>query len=267
MSMSPPDREPLLRRIVEALAADERVAGAWLTGSIGRGEDDAWSDLDLHVAIYDESVADFWSHRAALYAQVGRVVLVQDEMPSNAQPGGHFQLVIFDGPLEVDWNVGPLSGARRAVAHVLLCLRDDVPVVTDPHALSAEDLRARCQQRLLFGWAMAPIAVKYIARGDTRRAVEQLGLVRAAFIDLWRMLEARRAAVSGQNAPLEVEPRTLLPRLGPTIDPPSCLVALEQLCREMQRLHPRLAAVGVAAPDEMPAQLARLVAAIPRSGF
>jgi hypothetical protein len=33
-------------------------------------------------------------------------------MASNAQAGGDFQLVIFGGPLEVDWNIGPLSLAQ-----------------------------------------------------------------------------------------------------------------------------------------------------------
>jgi len=49
--MAPPSRELLLRHILAELKADARVAAVWLTGSIGRGEDDAWSDLDLHVAI------------------------------------------------------------------------------------------------------------------------------------------------------------------------------------------------------------------------
>jgi len=262
--MSPPDREPLLRRIVETLRADERVAAAWLTGSIGRGEDDAWSDLDLHVAIDDQFLTAFWSDRATLYARLGRTVLIQHEMPSNAQSGGHFQLVIFDGPLEVDWNVGPLSLARRAPAHLLLFVRNDVPVADPPPTLSAEDRRARCQQRLVFAWAMAHIAVKYIARGDTRRAVGQMGLVRDAFVDLWRMLETDRVPVNGQNAPIEPALRQLLPPLGPTIDPPACLAALEQLCRQTQHLHPRLSALGVVIPDEMPAQVARLMGAVTR---
>lgn len=91
-------------------------------------------------------------------------MLIQQEMPSNAQPGGHFQLVVFDGPLEVDWNVGPLSLARRTPWHVLLLAREDVPFVA-PLKLSPEERRARCQERLVFLWAMATIAVKYIARG------------------------------------------------------------------------------------------------------
>jgi hypothetical protein len=44
-------REDLLQRVLRALSADERVIAAWLSGSEGRGEGDAWADYDLHVAI------------------------------------------------------------------------------------------------------------------------------------------------------------------------------------------------------------------------
>ena len=114
-----------MRRIVEQLEADARVAAAWLAGSIGRGEDDAWSDLDLHVAVYDQHLPTFWSDIYTLYEGIGRTVLIQQEMASNAQAGGYFQLVIFDGPLEVDWNVGPLSLAGRTPLHVLLFMRKE----------------------------------------------------------------------------------------------------------------------------------------------
>ena len=47
-------RDDLLARIVGVLGADVRVRSAWLSGSFGRGEADAWSDFDLHVAVEDE---------------------------------------------------------------------------------------------------------------------------------------------------------------------------------------------------------------------
>lgn len=199
-----------MRRIVEQLEADARVAAAWLAGSIGRGEDDAWSDLDLHVAVYDQDLPAFWSDIHMLYEGIGRTVLIQEEMASNAQAGGHFQLVIFDGPLEVDWNVGPLSLARRTPWHELLLMRDDVPVAVPPK-LSLEEVRAHCQERLVFLWAMAPIAVEYIARGETSRAVGQIDLVRTAFIALWRLVETGCGTVNGLNQPLEPELKRILP--------------------------------------------------------
>ena len=117
-------------------------------------------------------------------------------MPSNAQLGGHFQLVIFDGPLDVNWNVGPLSPAWRSLSRVPLVDRADIAEAEPPH-LSAEERRAQCQDRLTFLWVMATIAIKYIARGQTQRAVGQVGLVHAAFHPrggYWSPATARWAA-------------------------------------------------------------------------
>src|SRR4051812_13184180 len=41
------ERDTLLRRVQQALERDPRVAAAWLFGSLGRGSEDALSDLDL----------------------------------------------------------------------------------------------------------------------------------------------------------------------------------------------------------------------------
>jgi predicted nucleotidyltransferase len=70
-------RDDLLARIVGVLDSDQRVRAAWLSGSFGRGEADAWSDLDLHVALDDDELVGFRAARRDLYAQVGRPVLVQ----------------------------------------------------------------------------------------------------------------------------------------------------------------------------------------------
>ncbi len=257
-----PDRTVLLRSIVRGLEADERVAAAWLTGSIGRREDDAWSDLDLHVAVWDTDLEALWTQRDRLYARVGQPVLIQRELPSNAQAGSHFQLVIFDGPLEVDWNVGPLGQATRAPANLPLFARADVPVAAAPWTTSNAAYRADSQERLNFLWVMAPIAVKYVARAHTDRAVRQVDLVRDAFVDVWRRLETGQPTLGSLNRPLEPELRRVLPRFGPTIDPATCLDVLLRLCELTVGLHTRLAAAGVRIPERMPEQVARLAAEV-----
>ena len=54
-------RDDLLARIVGVLGADVRVPSVWLSGSFGRGEADAWSDFDLHVAVEDDELVGFWA--------------------------------------------------------------------------------------------------------------------------------------------------------------------------------------------------------------
>ena len=68
-------------RIIEVLEADERVLIAWLTGSIGRGTEDDWSDLHLYTAVGDEAYKQVELLHAALEEQG---VPVPREMPSEA---------------------------------------------------------------------------------------------------------------------------------------------------------------------------------------
>jgi hypothetical protein len=42
-----PAQNALLQRLVSALSQDRRIQALWLSGSLGKGEGDAWSDIDL----------------------------------------------------------------------------------------------------------------------------------------------------------------------------------------------------------------------------
>ncbi len=69
------ERESLRDALVEAARADERVAGAALTGSAAVGAEDEWSDVDLALGLtpgadQDAVLAD-WT--AVMYSQYGAV--------------------------------------------------------------------------------------------------------------------------------------------------------------------------------------------------
>ena len=49
------DRDDALARAVELLTDDRRVEAAVLTGSLGRGQGDRWSDIDLDAVIADDA--------------------------------------------------------------------------------------------------------------------------------------------------------------------------------------------------------------------
>ena len=54
-----PGYDALFDHAVEVFTADERVRALWLSGSLGRGDADAMSDLDLIVAVADDALPDF----------------------------------------------------------------------------------------------------------------------------------------------------------------------------------------------------------------
>ncbi len=51
-------RDAALARAVELLTDDQRVEGLLLTGSLGRGQGDRWSDIDLDAVIADDADVD-----------------------------------------------------------------------------------------------------------------------------------------------------------------------------------------------------------------
>ena len=256
-------RDALLDRIVDVLQADPRVDAVWLSGSYGRGEADEWSDFDLHVAVADEHFEQFLAERPELYTRVGRPILVQQEIvQSDSMPGGRFQLVLYSGPFEVDWNIGPVSLALRHRAFRMLIERVAIPVVSPP-PLTPVERRAHADKWLTFFWAMAPIAVGHTARAETRRAAGQIDLLSRALIALWRLLaqpEGPDPHLPSTNPVLEPEIDARLPRLGPVIDPLGALQVIRALCDEVVQLHPRLAALGVSIPSDVPGEVAELSA-------
>jgi predicted nucleotidyltransferase len=252
-------RNEVLSRITSALEMDDRVVAAWLSGSFGRGEDDEWSDLDLHVAVADDHLQAVLNERSRLYSTAGVPLLIQEEMESDSQPGARFQLVMYAGPVEVDWNIGPESQAVRPLNFKMLVQRADVPVFRTV-ALPPDARRARAQHWITFFWAMLPIGIKLCGRRDTRRAVNQLNLQTMAYIALWRLASGPDASEvpNTANPVLEPELQASIPLIGPTITTESVLSAMSILADRVRELHPTLHQLGVFVPDDFTTQITEL---------
>jgi len=255
--------------LVTRLRADSRVLAAWLSGAHGRDEDDEWSDFDLHVAVTDNACQALLADPRGLFELAGEPLLVQANFPSESMPEGRFWLAVYSGPYEVDWNIGPISAAQRPQASRVLFEHLPVPVADGPSPLTSDEARQAAQQALDFFWAMLPIAIKYAGRGWTRRAVQQEGLLSGAWQRLWGI--ANRALLRSQDAydqnrrPLP-ELLSATPAFGPVIDGEATLHVLEGYCDAVEKLHPRLAELGVSIPNEMPRQV-RTLLAVPREQF
>jgi predicted nucleotidyltransferase len=245
-------RDALLHAITCLLEADNRVRAAWLSGSFGRQEADEWSDLDLHVAVADESFPAFLDERLEFYGRAGVPLLIQSDMESDSQQGARFQLVMYSGPIEVDWNIGPVSQAIRPLGFTMLVERAELPILQD-RQLSPDTRRDHAQYWLTFFWAMAPIGIKVCGRGDTRRAVNQYDLQVGAYVRLWRLIWAPESALipNSGNRVLEPELRSTIPLLGGTITPEGVLAALQSLAVTVEGLHPALQELGVEPPDAL----------------
>jgi len=59
LAVLPAGYGPLFDRAASVFAADDRVPGMWIHGSVARGAADAGSDLDVTLAIRDEDFGAF----------------------------------------------------------------------------------------------------------------------------------------------------------------------------------------------------------------
>lgn len=75
-------RDALVHKISSTLAADDRVRGAWLSGSLGRGDADLYSDVDVWISVEEndrDAFIEDWPATArsiapyVLNEQVGRL--------------------------------------------------------------------------------------------------------------------------------------------------------------------------------------------------
>ncbi|MDQ3539281.1 MAG: nucleotidyltransferase domain-containing protein [Chloroflexota bacterium] len=250
-------RDVLLARIREAFEADERVLAAWLAGSYGRGTADEWSDIDLHVVVRDDDLTAWQGERNDLYHRVGHPLM---RLPSSASEKGDYQGVLFAGPVFLDLAVHPVSTATRDADTRLLLTRADIPLrVVAP--LDDEERRTRLQHDLDFFWAMAPIALKYVGRGRTERAVAMVDLLAGTFVRLWRLVHdpARRDAggVHWLHPERDAGLIAVMPRFGDVIDPSRALLAVTRLMIEVRHLHPAIERLDVAIPTGAVAEIDR----------
>lgn len=173
------ERAALLDRLTSLLEGDDRIAAAWLFGSVGRDDADDLSDLDLRVVVFDGHVEDICTGRQSYVRQVGEAVLFQ-EAPQNRPPGGAFLLTLYAGefgPQEVDWTWEPLSGAclwpqtRMLVNRAGLSRVGEMPwgYQPKPDCTPLEQIVRRVNDF----WAMMLIVTKYAARDPHE---ERMGL-------------------------------------------------------------------------------------------
>lgn len=171
------DRDELLSRIHQQLLADERIVSAWLTGSLGRGDADEVSDIDL-TAVVSDHVADILCERTgmvragapperlALFSMCAQPAIVHENR-HNAPHSGTFSAVVYEeSAVTVDWTLVPEAGACRPLDTVLLFERRPIPICRELPLPDQTERDGRIAERAAFFWMMAPQAIKSLYRND-----------------------------------------------------------------------------------------------------
>lgn len=234
-------RDATLERLAAVLMADERCVAAWLFGSIGRGEEDALSDIDVWIAVRDSDCAEVVADRRSFVAQIGEPIHIL-EAPQNAPSGGGYLLAFYAGEAglqHIDWYWQPQSSAKIPQNVRLLFDRADLPhsglppLVMEKEADSAEYRLREAQNRVIFFWSMAPIAAKCIARRKLWKALEMLSMLRGTLESVARFLNAAPPAIL---------------QASPPDAPEAQLALLQEMAHSVLNLHEALEAQGGESP-------------------
>jgi len=236
-------REALLAHITITLKQDQRFIAAWLAGSYARGEQQWFSDLDLHVVVAEEYSATLcaqpWSagakttpERLALFTQFGEPAVIY-EIHANNLLGGTFTYVLYqESAINVDWMLIPQSLAHLEYPALLLFSHAELPVLRAEEPPSREECAERASMQVGFFWMIAASNVQNFLHGDL-----------VQYQTLLRWLEGNiretRAALKGERTSF-----TRASRIKLYCTREEQIATLRSLCDEMESLMPQVIALG-----------------------
>ncbi len=248
-------RTALLERIVTVLSSDQRFVALWLTGSVGRGEQDAYSDLDCTAVVSAHAevlCARPWlkaghttPERLALLQCFGTPVLVH-EMHTNAPEGGTHMNVHYEDGIGLDLNLVPLTHARRPQETRMLFASVEIPMLPPPVPAPPEQRLEDALELVTLFWIMAMAAAKYRLRGWDVAVQGMLAALR-------QQVDSVRRLLAGDSPRFQRYATTM-----PLATTPAAQVAtLQALCEDMEILMAELRARLPEAPPAPHEQIAR----------
>jgi hypothetical protein len=223
-----PQHQALLRAIVAFYEHDPRVLALILFGSLGRGDWDALSDIDLDVVVADEAgirAADELRRLCASFAPQGeRAALIVPAGDDEAD-------VVLESLLQLSVRYHPLAGTKPAIVDSMQVLagRLDAATIAAAAAVTPSDPEPSPDHLLAACVRYAAVAQIYVQRASPWLAIEILHRMRSLLVQIF-------VRTHGGGRPLHRFPATapadLQARLGATLpqaDPSSLRAALAAL--------------------------------------
>jgi hypothetical protein len=173
------ERDDLLQRIIALLQVDDRIAAAWLHGSIGRATHDDWSDIDLWIVVADDHMEAIRAERSAFVHQLGELLFTV-EAPQNAPPDGTYLLALYpgtQGPNILDCSWQPQSKAQRPLDTQLLFDKANISTFSPPTPTPVDNPLELAAHQTAFFWMMVTIIAKYIARRQSWQVINLLSFL------------------------------------------------------------------------------------------
>ncbi len=146
----------------------EDAVGAYVFGSIARGENDALSDIDIWITFEDSKIQEAIAHRMTYYSQFGEIVLLH-EMQNNFPLDGIQTAIIYkidEELMRVDFYLCPFSSSRTLPNSKILFEKK----VIDHGQIIPETKRTPrdISDRITFFISMAFNCIKKVVRKDQK---------------------------------------------------------------------------------------------------
>jgi predicted nucleotidyltransferase len=242
------ERDRLLARAYLHMEQDARICAAWLFGSLGRGDADVLSDIDLFVVVDDAHFEAIVRERYAYMACLDEPVLLL-EAPQNWPPGGVYNMALYPGaygPHQVDWYWVRRSAAKRPTEILLWFDRVGLPAQDSPTRFSYASVPERslseiASQAVNMFWVMLLITAKYLAR-EPAKEMELLASVESSYSEV-AAFTASTVTFPAQST----TPQTPLEKIR----------LLRQCARAMEQLMPAVVTQGGYIPVNFPIQAHR----------
>ncbi|MHB8624890.1 MAG: nucleotidyltransferase domain-containing protein [Aggregatilineales bacterium] len=232
------ERDTLLARMVALLSADPRVCAAWLFGSLGRGDEDDLSDIDVWVIVDDEHAEAVKAARREFVTKIAEPLLIE-EAPHNAPPDGAYLCVLYpgqSGPHAIDWYWQPHTVAQFPSGCRLLFDRVGIPAVPPEKPMSSNEHAAAVSERADFFWVMVNVAAKTIARRQSWAALGHITAIRFALGEVrWHV------GISATRPDYKLVKRYAD---SPPMLPSDQLALVRRMAHEMEALLPNITALG-----------------------
>ena len=246
-----PGYDALFERAVEVFVADERVRAMWLSGSLGRGDADPMSDLDLLLAVSDEALQAFAGEWRNWLAAITPTLIARTLPFAQAS-----LYAVTPDRLRLDIVTEPVSRVALSIFRYRAVVFDrdglDAAVPAPASESPSRERVAMLVEEFFRDFGMFPVVVE---REDWLLGVEAIHLVRSLLYQLFVEMNAPLPpmGVKQWSAKLTHEQRTVLESLptgAPTRD--AVFEAHRAIASEFRR-RARAAcdALDIAWPDEL----------------
>lgn len=249
-------REELLTAITQDVTTDSRVRAAFVGGSLGTGDEDLYSDIDLRIVVDAEDVDDFVANKAARPQRWGSVLFYEDLGPRVAHTVAH-----FEGFIKVDcfyYRVAEVTPSL-ALQHIRI-LHDPEGVIGDvlrrPQSLVYYPAAAEVERWRYKVLAYAHEVYRRCRRSELSYARQMIiGLAGYAMVGWhmeagrWPDLWADWAKAEGPRSVLASWQQDLLSAWHPPWSGPAMLDLMATMEPELSRLNDRLSELTGCDPD------------------